>query len=251
MSYKELRELNVNQHVEKKDGLSYLSWAWAWDIFKQHYTDATYEVLKDDCKMPYFSDGSGAMVYTKVTAGGETHEMWLPVMNGANKSMKHEPYTYSAWDKYKKTYVEKTVEPYTMFDINKTIMRCLVKNLAMFGLGIYIYAGEDLPDTDEPKEPEGTKVDPRPDTSAVENDPRVQKFASRFMDALDADITEELKAELVYKIHDEITKLDDPHKNELYQAAANVMSVQQRNAVKVYIQQFKDRSKKPERNVKL
>jgi hypothetical protein len=96
-----------------------------------------------------------------------------------------------------------------------------------------------------------TKVDPRPDTSAVENDPRVQKFASRFMDALDADITEELKAELIFKIHDEITKLDDPHKNELYQAAANVMSVQQRNAVKVHIQQFKDRSKKPERNVKL
>jgi hypothetical protein len=96
-----------------------------------------------------------------------------------------------------------------------------------------------------------TKVDPRPDTSAVENDPRVQKFASRFMDALDADITEELKAELMYKIHDEITKLDDPHKNEIYQAAANVMSVQQRNAVKVYIQQFKDRSKKPERSVKL
>jgi len=96
-----------------------------------------------------------------------------------------------------------------------------------------------------------TKVDPRPDTSAVENDPRVQKFASRFMDALDADITEELKAELIFKIHDEITKLDDPHKNEIYQAAANVMSVQQRNAVKVYIQQFKDRSKKPERSVKL
>jgi len=96
-----------------------------------------------------------------------------------------------------------------------------------------------------------TKVDPRPDTSAVENDPRVQKFASRFVDALDADITEELKAELIFKIHDEIIKLDDPHKNEIYQAAANVMSVQQRNAVKVYIQQFKDRSKKPERSVKI
>ena len=96
-----------------------------------------------------------------------------------------------------------------------------------------------------------TKVDPRPDTSAVENDPRVHKFASRFVDALDADITEELKAELIFKIHDEIIKLDDPHKNEIYQAAANVMSVQQRNAVKVYIQQFKDRSKKPERSVKI
>jgi hypothetical protein len=96
-----------------------------------------------------------------------------------------------------------------------------------------------------------TKVDPRPDTSAVENDPRVKKFASKFMDALDADITEELKAELIFKIHDEITKLDDPHKSEIYQAAANVMSVQQRNAVKVYIQQFKERSYKSERSVKI
>ena len=80
--------------------------------------------------------------------------MWLPVMNGANKSMKLEAYQY-------KTYSGiKTCEPATMFDINKTIMRCLTKNLAMFGLGLYIYAGEDLPnlitDTEikKPKDPE-------------------------------------------------------------------------------------------------
>ena len=83
------------------------------------------------------------MVYTSVTIEGITHEMWLPVMDGNNKAMKAQPYTYTT------RYGEKTVEAATMFDINKTIMRCLVKNLAMFGLGLYIYAGEDLPITED------------------------------------------------------------------------------------------------------
>ncbi len=68
------------------------------------------------------------------------------VMNTSNKAMKLEPYTYKVYDKFKKEYVERMVEAASMFDINKTIMRCLVKNLAMFGLGLYIYAGEDIPE---------------------------------------------------------------------------------------------------------
>jgi hypothetical protein len=95
------------------------------------------------------------MVFTEVTIDGLTREMWLPVMDGANKAMKDQEYTYKV-KKYafnqvtrKKEwtgeYEDKVVEQATMFDINKTIMRCLTKNLAMFGLGIYIYAGEDLP----------------------------------------------------------------------------------------------------------
>jgi DNA-directed RNA polymerase subunit RPC12/RpoP len=66
--------------------------------------------------------------------------MWLPVMDNANKSMKLEAYTYNT------RQGDKTVEAISMFDINKAVMRCLVKNLAMFGLGLYIYAGEDLPE---------------------------------------------------------------------------------------------------------
>ncbi len=66
-------------------------------------------------------------------------------MDAKNKAMKEQPYTYQVYDSYKKTYVEKTVQAATMFDVNKAIMRCLVKNLAMFGLGLYVYAGEDLP----------------------------------------------------------------------------------------------------------
>ncbi len=139
--FKKLYSLDVNEWVEKKNGLSYLSWANAWGEFKKVYPDAIYEIIKDETGKCYFGDESvGYMCYTRVQAGGLTHEMWLPVMDGANKSMKIEPYTYKV-----KTY-EKTVAGMTMFDVNKTIMRCLVKNLAMFGLGLYIYSGEDLPE---------------------------------------------------------------------------------------------------------
>lgn len=151
-TYNDLRTINVNEHVEKKDGLSYLTWSWAWDAFKQAYPDATYEVLKNPDGVPYFESAAGAMCYTRVTAAGITHEMWLPVMDGKNKAMKSVPYTYTVRDFKTKQYVEKTVEPFTMFDVNKTVMRCLVKNLAMFGLGLYIYAGEDLP-SEPPAEP--------------------------------------------------------------------------------------------------
>ena len=138
--FKELYSLNVNQYVEKKNDLSYLSWSYAWAEFKKIYPDATYDIKKDDQGRCYFGDENiGYMVYTSVTAGGLTYEMWLPVMDGANKSMKAVSYTYTT------RFGEKTVEAMTMFDVNKTVMRCLVKNLAMFGLGLYIYAGEDLP----------------------------------------------------------------------------------------------------------
>lgn len=145
--FEELYNLNVNAKTEKKNGLTYLSWAWAWAEFKKAYPDASYEVVKFN-GLPYAYDQlTGYMVYTKVTADGITHEMWLPVMDGANHAMKGERYEIQT--KYKKI----PVEPATMFDVNKTIMRCLTKNLAMFGLGLYIYAGEDLPEEEQPEKP--------------------------------------------------------------------------------------------------
>ena len=145
-----LYTLDLSDKVEKYNDLTYLSWANAWAEFKRCYPSATYRIIKNpETNLPYFADPLiGIMVYTEVSIDGITHEMWLPVMNASNKSMKLEPYTYQVWDKFKKEYVEKTVEAATMFDINKTIMRCLVKNLAMFGLGLYIYAGEDMPEND-------------------------------------------------------------------------------------------------------
>lgn len=147
-----LSSINVNDKVEKKSNLTYLSWAWAWAEVKKACPDATYQVLVDETtNKPYFYDENlGYMVMTEVTIEGETLEMWLPVMDGANKAMMNKPYTYkgNAWVNGKKVEVDKTVEAATMFDINKTLMRCLTKNLAMFGLGLYIYAGEDLPEGD-------------------------------------------------------------------------------------------------------
>lgn len=143
--FETLNGINVNEHTEiLKQGnasLTYLSWAWAWAEVKKLYPDASYTIYKDEQKRPYIEDPDyGLMCYTTVTINGQTHEMWLPVLDGANKAMRRTPY------KYQTKSGERTCEAATMFDINKTIMRCLVKNLAMFGLGLYIYAGEDLPE---------------------------------------------------------------------------------------------------------
>lgn len=154
--FNELNKVNVNEHVEKKNTgkttLSYLSWSWAWTEVKKRYPDATYEIVKFENGLPYTYDkNTGYMVYTKVTIQGVTHEMWLPVMDSHNCSMLSEPY------EVKTKYNSYTVDKCTMFDVNKTIMRCLTKNLAMFGLGLYIYAGEDLP-TDEERVSSKTKA---------------------------------------------------------------------------------------------
>lgn len=150
---KKLLALNVNDHVEIKPGkveLKYLSWSWAWNEILKIYPTATYEIKnfadKDGVSHCYqFDENLGYMVFTSITIEGLTKEMWLPVMDSNNKAMKNVAY------KYQTKFGEKSVEPATMFDINKTIMRCLVKNLAMFGLGLYIYSGEDLPfEADEP-----------------------------------------------------------------------------------------------------
>ena len=157
--FEKLVQLDVSNRTEEKNGLTYLSWAWAWQEFKLKCPDATYSIKtfhdETGIEKPYLRDRYGIMVFTSITAKGITYEMWLPVMDGANKAMKDEPYTYEVkkneWDAQKRKnvwngeYEQKSVEAATMFDINKTIMRCLVKNIAMFGLGLYIYAGEDLP----------------------------------------------------------------------------------------------------------
>lgn len=161
---RELVKLNLQKYVEKKGEkgkeLSYLSWSYAWKKFLEHFPLARYVIEENEHGLPYFYDeGVGYIVKTRVFPTADdsfSRAMWLPVMDGANKAMKKEPYSYTVkrWDSARRqfTQVEKQVEAADMFDINKTIMRCLVKNLAMFGLGIYIYAGEDLPDALEDEE---------------------------------------------------------------------------------------------------
>lgn len=145
-----LNAINVNDHTEVKDNgtdkLTYLSWVWAWQQVKTKYPDVSYEVKHWDGKPFLYEEALGYMVETSVTIQGETMTMWLPVMDSKNKAMKAQPYSY------KTKYGEKWVNAATMFDINATIMRCLVKNLAMFGLGLYIYAGEDLPQEEKERQ---------------------------------------------------------------------------------------------------
>lgn len=164
--FKTLNEINVNDKTEKKEvgntQLTYLSWAWAWAETCKAFPDANYEVIHYDGKPYLFDENLGYLVATNVTIEGVTKTMSLPVMDGANKAMKNAPYTYQT-----KYNGEKTVEAATMFDINKTMMRCLVKNLAMFGLGLYIYAGEDLPDVE-------------PEKLSEEDQEKVKKYAEKY-----------------------------------------------------------------------
>ena len=136
-----LLELNVNEYADKKNGLTYLSWANAYREAIKLYPTLKYTITKDEQGKAYFGDKEvGYMVYTTVTIEDETREMWLPVMDFRNKAI---------------------LTPTTM-DINKAVMRCLVKNLAMFGLGTYIYAGEDInqeqPDNSEEIRAELSKI---------------------------------------------------------------------------------------------
>lgn len=166
-AFEVLNAVNVNGHTEVKDTgktkLTYLSWAWAWAEVKKRYPGASYEIVKFN-GLPYvFDEKTGYMVYTTVTIEGITHEMWLPVMDSNNRAMLDHPYDVST------SYKTFTVNKATMFDINKTIMRCLTKNLAMFGLGLYIYAGEDLPE--DPEEVSTEEQKPKKASNKAKKDP--------------------------------------------------------------------------------
>lgn len=163
MNFEELSKISVNEHTENKNGLTYLSWTWAWSEIKKQCPEATYEIEKFENNLPYvYDENTGYMVFTKMTIENQTYEMFLPVMDGNNKAMLNHSYTYKVKEykdgQFTGQYKEKMVEPATMFDINKTIMRCLVKNIAMFGLGIYIYAGEDMPEGYEISKEEAKKI---------------------------------------------------------------------------------------------
>lgn len=160
--FKILSAIDCKNFTETKNGLKYLSWAHAWGITKQNFADANYRVITFDGKPYLFDENLGYLVQTEVTIQGETMPMQLPVMDGANKAQKSKTYTYKVKEYVNKQwtgkYIDKEVEPATMFDINTAIMRCLTKNLAMFGLGHYIYAGEDIPVIVETEESKHNKM---------------------------------------------------------------------------------------------
>lgn len=126
--FEKLFEINVNKHVEQKNGLSYLSWAYAWSEVKKIYPEANYKVYETENGCIYFTDGRTCWVKTGVTIEGLEHIEYLPVMDYRNKSI--------------------SVDNITSFDVNKSIQRSLTKALARHGLGLYLYAGEDLPENE-------------------------------------------------------------------------------------------------------
>ena len=130
-AFEQLYEVNVNEHIEKKNGLSYLSWAWAWGEIKKAFPDATYTVYERETQygpVNYFTDGRTCWVKTGLTINGLEHIEMLPVMDFRNQAI--------------------MLDKLTSTDVNKAIQRSLTKAAARHGLGLYIYAGEDLPENE-------------------------------------------------------------------------------------------------------
>lgn len=124
----DLNRVNVQDKIEKKNGLSYLPWAYAWGELKKRFPDASYTVYENKDGWCYHTDGSTCWVKTGVTVNGLEHVEYLPVMDYKNRSI--------------------PVDTVTSFDVNKAIQRSLTKAVARHGLGLYVYAGEDLPEED-------------------------------------------------------------------------------------------------------
>ena len=136
--FQTLNDINVNGHTEVKDTgrvrLTYLSWAWAWAEVKKNYPNATYTVYENANGWNYHTDGRTCWVKTGVTIEGMEHIEYLPVMDNRNNSI--------------------PADKVTSMDVNKAIQRSLTKAAARHGLGLYIYAGEDLPETESVQEAE-------------------------------------------------------------------------------------------------
>ena len=165
-----LSKVNVNDHTEKKNGLTYLSWAWAWGVLKDNYPDATFEKHVQPNGMPYIMDANGfAYVQVTVTVDGISATELFPVLDYKNKAV---------------------VKP-DSFAVNTAMQRALAKAISYHGLGHYIYAGEDVPQTDEapqrppeaPQKPKSAAAVVSPPAAAVAAPPPSEKPTPSVRDA--------------------------------------------------------------------
>lgn len=152
--FETLNAVNCNEHTEQKNGLTYLSWAWAWAEVKKRFPTAQYTIYERPDGCPYWTDGRTCWVKTGVTIDGLEHVEYLPVMDNRNNSI--------------------PLERVTSFDMNKAIQRSLTKAVARHGLGLYIYAGEDLPEEeataakeDRPAPKKGKAQKAQPDKASL------------------------------------------------------------------------------------
>ena len=156
MSPHDLLKINVNEHTEKKNGLTYLSWAWAWREALKADQSATFDVQTFEGK-PYMDVNGTGMVWVTVTMFGQPRTCMLPVMDYKNKPI---------------------LNP-DAFAVNTAIMRCMTKALALHGLGIYIYSGDDLPEEDERAAPTPQAKAPMGELTRKEDAPKYEKIVAK------------------------------------------------------------------------
>ena len=138
--FETLSKIDVREHVEQKGNLSYLSWAWAWYYVKANFPTAFFTIYEDAEGRPYFNDGRTAWVKTGITIEGLEHIEYLPIMDNYNRSL--------------------PVDKITSFNVNTSIQRSLTKAAARHGLGLSLYAGEDLPMPEADTAPENAPERP-------------------------------------------------------------------------------------------
>lgn len=155
-----LQSVSVKEYAKEKDRLKYLSWSRCEHILNTYFPNNQIDVNYFDGK-PYLYDSVlGYMVSITVTIEGHSKTMMLPVMNGANKALKSERQSYfvanwvpdASGKKVKNGEIEKFIDAANMFDINNALMRCRVKCIALFGLGLELYEGEDMPKVKTPED---------------------------------------------------------------------------------------------------
>lgn len=178
--FTELNNVNVNDKTEKKNGLTYLSWAYAWGEIKKRHPDATYTVYERGDGCIYWTDGRTCWVKTGVTVNGLEHIEYLPVMDTRNKSI--------------------PLENVTSFEVNKAIQRSLTKACARHGLGLYIYAGEDLPEEEKTAAAEAAKPDKDLIARLEELGGNMEVVAGYYKKTVDAVTADEVRAMIERKL---------------------------------------------------
>jgi hypothetical protein len=196
--FESLNSINVNDKTEKKGNLTYLSWAWAWAEVKKLYPDIQRTVYESENGINYFTDGKSCWVKVGVTINGLEHIDYLPVMDFRNNSI--------------------LLDKVTSFDVNKAIQRSTTKALALHGLGLYIYAGEDLPEGYEPPAPVKPKLDTKRLNGALESIKNGNYTYDKLMDTFDLTDAQKKKADKFIK---ELQEAEAEQKEELTETTEN------------------------------
>ena len=199
MHYKEIRKINVSEYIERKNGLAYLSWSWAVDQLLQLDENASWEYAEPKLF------GDTMMVFCSVHAFGKTRTAQLPVMDFRNKAI---------------------INP-DAFSVNTAMQRCLAKAISLHGLGMYIYAGEDLPQSEVMPEVAPPKASITPTAGALDSfDTDEKDLIARIAD----EVTELIQLEETRLAHDRCESLENDEKVALW----SLLDSKTRSALKKY-----------------